>query len=104
MLVVTYGRVPDQYRDAVLQYVRNGGGLFIESYKGQVMADLSPQFALLDHLDARLLLEGVTDPENTIRASVSGPTLNANSLNRRNITDSGRCAIGVWRKLPYRCC
>lgn len=69
VLVLLQGGATGQELEAILEYVRGGGGLFVESYKGQHTSDFDPQFELLDRLDARLLPETVADPDNTTGAT-----------------------------------
>ncbi|HID05614.1 MAG TPA: hypothetical protein EYP10_00550, partial [Armatimonadetes bacterium] len=53
--------------DALLDYVRDGGGLLICSWKGQHVNDFDDQFGLLDRLSARLRPEVIRDPKTEKR-------------------------------------
>ena len=51
-------------RDILLNFVKEGGGLFIILYKGEHLDDWVGQFQLLDLLNAKLRPELIKDPEN----------------------------------------
>jgi len=54
----------DNDRENLLNYVKDGGGLFIVLYKGEHLNDWFGQFQLLDLINAKLRPETIKDPVN----------------------------------------
>jgi len=74
VLVLLQGGATGPQLEALLDYVRQGGGLFLEGYKGQHTSDFDPQFELLDRLDACVLPETITDTAHAVTATPWGVT------------------------------
>ncbi|MBC7328400.1 hypothetical protein H5T87_09865 [bacterium] len=54
----------EKERETILNFVKEGGGLFISLWKGEHLEDWNSQFLLLDAINARLRPETIRDPQN----------------------------------------